>query len=94
MFSFFCYQSSAELGRGTFVLLASLLQNNTANRDPICDIPRVQDMIQDDSRVHLAVCSVQHPQEWDLSVYLSTCDSTPSGTAHWHHFVSAVGLQP
>lgn len=52
------------------ILPVCWLQNTTANRDPICDIPRVRDMIQDDSTVHLAMCSIQHPREWDLSEYV------------------------
>lgn len=57
-------------------------------RGPICDIPRAQDMIQDDS-------GAQRPASPRVgSIYPSMCDSTPSGTAHWHQFVSAVGSQP
>lgn len=49
------------------LLPALWLQNTTANQDSICDIPRVLDMIQNDSTVDLTLCGIQHPRVWDLS---------------------------
>lgn len=62
-------------------------------RDPICDIPRVARY--DSGWQWSASRSEQRPASPRVgSIYPSMCDSTPSGKAHWHQFVSAVGSQP
>lgn len=45
-------------------------KTTTANQDSICDIPRVLDMIQNDSTVDLTLCGIQHPWVWDLSEHV------------------------